>query len=485
MFITIVRGFWVAILMYTGVMTDAIRKSAHLRILPRDSGGYVAYHALFGNLRHLNDATIALLDFFDEPRTPQDYATLFERYPEALNALHDAYYLVEESLDERGMYGRDLERRRQRLRSGAYIGGLQLSVSDTCNFACRYCFCDFVDRRGEERRALSVRRNKLMTVETARKTIDALIELVKRNDRPSLVVKFFGREPLTNWRLIRVIMEHYGQGEAHGIQIAYATTTNGSLVTPEIAATLAHYGVTTTVSVDGVADSNDPVRVTKKGQGETFELIDRGLSILSSHRAVQVLSAVITDANFEHVDGRFIDYALTLGVHEVQVLLGMQGDFIRRIDPETAAQKLFDIHQYGRSRGVAVTGYWNNALVEVFNSRRTRSDPEQIRGVVESCTATGHQLSVEPSGDIFPCRAMSTHMGHIDDLPGMLASDVYENVIMRTYGNVEPCRGCPTEGFCQGECLGNLEEKYSDIYAIDPAYCDIYRRVYDKVLTAA
>lgn len=465
-------------------MGQAIRRSSYLRVLPRRSGGAVAYHTLFGNVLYLNEAAVALLDLFDEPRTPADYAGAYAQFPEHLNALHDHYYLVEEEVDERALYERDLERRRERLRTGAYIGGIQLSVSDACNFACRYCFCDFVDRRGDKRQELSRRREKLMTFEIAQKTIDTVIDVIRGNQRPSVVVKFFGREPLVNWRLIRRVLEHYGHGERHGLQIAYAMTSNGSLVTPEIAETLARYRVTTTVSVDGLADSNDGVRVTKKDQAPTFSIIDAGLQILSARKAVHVLSAVVTDENFDQFDGRFVDYAHSLGAPEVQVLLGMQGDFIRRIDPETAAQKLFEIHRYGRQRGVSVTGYWNNALVEVFNSRRRRSDREQIRGAVESCTATGHQISVEPSGDVFPCRAMSTHVGHIDSFPAMLESDAYRNVVMRTYGNVGPCRGCPTEGFCQGECLGNLEEKYSDIYAVDPAYCDIYRRVYDKVLTA-
>jgi len=75
-------------------------------------------------------------------------------------------------------------------------------------------------------------------------------------------------------------------------------------------------------------------------------------------------------------------------------------------------------------------------------------------------------------------------MGHIDNIDEMFRSEAYETVVMRTYANVQPCKGCPLEGFCQGECLGNLEEKYGDIYAVDPAYCEIYRRIYDKLLTA-
>lgn len=462
-----------------------IRKSSYLRVLDRAKGGYVAYHKLFGNLSALNDSSIRLLSAFDDPRTPAEYASLYAQYGDYLTAFHDMYYLVEEDLDERALHEQDLQRRQTRLRSGSYIGGVQLSVSDACNFACKYCFCDFVDARGDKRPELSAQKNKLMSFQVAQRTIDTLIATLSRNGRSSLVVKFFGREPLVNWRLMKRVMEHYGHGEDRGIHIAYALTTNGSLVRSDMAEMLGRYDVRTTVSVDGLADSNDGIRVSKKKGEPTFNMIDRGIRLLAEHGAVHALSGVVTDSNFDQFDSRIIDYAASVGIREVQVLLGMQGDFIRRIDADTAAQKLFDIHQDGVKKGVAVTGYWNNAVVEVFSSRRLRRDGERIHGVVESCTATGHQISVEPSGDIFPCRAMSTHVGHIDDFDAMLKSAAYEHVVMRTYGNVADCRGCPTEGFCQGECLGNLEEKRGDIYAVDEEYCAIYRKIYDKILAAA
>jgi uncharacterized protein len=459
-----------------------VRRSSYLRLVPRENGDYVAYHRLFGNLRILNESSVQLLDHFAEPLSPESYADVYAQHAQPLDQFHDMYYLVEADVDERALHESDLTARRERLSTGAYVGGVQLSISDNCNFACTYCFCDFVDAREEKRRELAARKQKLMSFETARKTIDNLLEVVKRNGRPSLVVKFFGREPLLNWRVMKQVMEHYGHGEDYGVQIAYALTSNGSLVTPEIAESLRRFDVMTTVSVDGLADSNDVARVAKKGGGGTFDQIDRGVHVLAEHGALRALSAVVTDVNFDRIDGRFVDYALSLGIREVQVLLGMQGDFIERMDPSTVAQKLYDIYSYGRSKGVAVTGYWHNAIVEVSSSRRLRGDAETVHGVVESCTATGYQISVEPSGDVFPCRAMSTYYGEVDDLDSLFESDAYKHVVMRTYGNVPSCRDCIAEGFCQGECLGNLEEKCGGIYSVDEAYCKIYRSVYDKVL---
>lgn len=462
-----------------------IRKSEYLRILRRNNGEYVAYNTLFGNLSYLNESSVQLLSEFDNPRDASSYADLYERYHAILNQFYDMYFLVEGDLDERKLHENDLKLREERLSTGRYIGGVQLSISDTCNFSCKYCFCDFVDKRSEERQSLSENTAKLMTFETAKQTIDSLIANTKRNNRNSLVVKFFGREPLTNWPLMKQIMEHYGKGEEHGIQISYALTTNGSLIKPGMPEILKEYGVYTTVSVDGLADSNDGLRVTKNKHEPTFPMIDKGIRLLAEHGAVQVLSAVMTETNFERFDNRFVDYAAEVGVKEVQILLGMQGDFIQSINPVTAAEKLFSIHQYALLKGVAVTGYWNNALVEVYSTSRLRSSPETKRGVVESCTATGHQISVEPSGDIFPCRAMSSHMGNVSNLDEMLESHEYNHVVMRTYGNVSECRTCPIEGFCQGECLGNLEEKYEDIYRTDQSYCAIYKGIFDRILAAS
>jgi hypothetical protein len=54
---------------------------------------------------------------------------------------------------------------------------------------------------------------------------------------------------------------------------------------------------------------------------------------------------------------------------------------------------------------------------------------------------------------------------------------------MRYYGNVPDCRGCAIEGFCQGVCLGNIEEIHDgDIYQVDPRYCVVYRGITERIL---
>ncbi|MGE5344200.1 MAG: radical SAM protein [Candidatus Omnitrophota bacterium] len=456
--------------------------STYLRLIRRPNGVHIIYHQLFGNLRVINDSALQLLGLFHQPMTLERAYALYPQYGPLIQAFYNMYYLVDPNADERDVIAHALKTREQQLKTGWFIGGVQLSVSDTCNFNCTYCFCDFVDRRQPKRRELSKRKNKRMTRETAHQVIDQLIRLIKKNGKNALVIKFFGREPLTNWPLIKDILEAYKHGENSGVRIHYAITTNASLVTPEIAETFKTFDVRTTVSIDGLEESNNRVRIAKD-KGNTFPSIEKGIRLLASHHNLHVLSAVITDQNFHVFDHRFIDFAKTCGAREVQILLGMQGDFINRLNPDVIVQKLFDLYIYGQKKGIAVTGYWYNSVVEILSTRKWRSDVAVNHGVIESCTATGYQISVEPSGDIFPCRAMATHLGHIATFDELLRSETYSHVVMRTYNNVAECRGCPIEGFCQGECLGNAEEKFNDIYRVDNVYCDIYRKINHKIIS--
>ena len=462
-------------------MVHYLRKSKYLNIIQRNGKVHLAYHKLYGNITTLNDSSLQLLSKFDEHMSPDNYHSLYSYYYPYIQTFYNMYYLVEDGFDERIEVKRELKEREKELKKGSFIGGVQLSVSDVCNFSCKYCFCDFVDKRDEERIELSKADNKLMSFKTAEKVINTLIELIKSEGNNKLVVKFFGREPLTNWPLIKRVMNHFEDGENYGIHIYYALTTNGSLVSSEMARDLGKYKVRTTVSIDGMEDSNDSVRVSKTDKN-TFEVIQKGIDFLARHNAIDAFSAVLTYDNFESFDTRFIDFAHKYQIKEIQILLGMQGEFIKSIDSEDVADKLFDLYVYSRNKGIALTGYWHNSIGELFSTRKLRNDQFTTHGVVESCTATGYQISVEPSGDIFPCRAMSTYFGNISDFRKALQSDNYKHVVMRTYGNVKDCYDCSIEGFCQGVCLGNLEEKHGDIYKVDPTYCDIYRKIAHKIL---
>lgn len=416
-----------------------IKKSEFLRVLKRRENEYLAYHSLFGNLRTLNESAVALLDQFEEPEDEHSLAN----YPAnngLLDKLKEIYFLKDEKVNEREIIKDEIAWRKENLKQGAYIGGLQLSISDACNFQCIYCFADATDKRSLERRKASALKNKLMSFEMASTIIDKVIRVVKENGGDSLVVKFFGREPMLNWRTIKKLVESYRRGQGNGITIYYSITSNGSFITQEVARAMKENDFQVTVSIDGVDETNDNNRPLKNGRG-SFALINRSIKNLYDHKVNFDFSAVISDQNFDAFSTNFVDYAERFGVKEIKVLFAMQGDYLNHESTEEIVDKVTEVYKYGRAKDIAITGYWYNPFSQLVTSAKTANQKHIVRTVQDSCAATGFQLSVEPSGDVFPCRAMSTYLGHISQLDEMLSSDNYEKVVLRTYSNVADCRG--------------------------------------------
>lgn len=458
---------------------DMLRKSEFVRTMQVENDEYLAYHSLFGNLKTLNKSAIDLLNRFEGPKGKDsfEHLDLGDRF---LDELREIYFLTDDAAVERQIVENELARRKSLLKTGAFVGGLQLSISDACNFDCIYCFAESTDKRSPERIKAGSNKTKLMSFETASGTIEKIIELVKSNGGESLVVKFFGREPMLNWKTIAGVVKSFKRN-SQGINIHYSITSNGSLITKEVAKLMKDYNFQVTISIDGTEETNDTNRPLKNGSG-SFSLINKSLKNLFVHKVNFDFSAVISDKNFRTFGTEFIDYAEKFAVKEIKLLFAMQGNYLKNENADMIVEKVMRLYKYGRARGVAVTGYWYNPFSQLVNTSKTIHQLQIVRPVQDGCAATGFQLSVEPSGDIFPCRAMSTYIGHISGLDKMLRSGGYEKVVLRTYGNVTDCLGCEIEGFCQGECLGNAEELFGDYYKIDRRFCRIYKKLVRELL---
>ena len=186
----------------------------------------------------------------------------FEAEPTgAVKYLFDRGFLLKEGTDE---YRRiqlefgQLHYRTDRLE-------LMLLASEDCNFRCQYCYEEFA--RGTMAPSVRAGVKKLVELRAAR--------------LQSFVVSWFGGEPLYGFQAIEDLAPFFLKiSEERGIHFASGMTTNGYLLTPDIAEKLLAWKITSfQITIDGSPEDHDRSRPTREGQG-TFSQIFNNLLAL-------------------------------------------------------------------------------------------------------------------------------------------------------------------------------------------------------------
>jgi uncharacterized protein len=139
-----------------------------------------------------------------------------------------------------------------------------LNVTERCNMRCRYCAYSG-HYRGQRTHS-----DRDMPFKIASKAIEHFVPNMSEN----ACLSFYGGEPLLKMDLIREIIDH--AESLTDRKIKYSMTTNGTLLSPEIARYLKEKDFTLMVSLDGPREVHDRYRVYKTGKG-SFDKIMKNL----------------------------------------------------------------------------------------------------------------------------------------------------------------------------------------------------------------
>jgi uncharacterized protein len=233
------------------------------------------------------------------------------------------------------------------------VTNLVLHVAHTCNLGCGYCYAE---------QGLYKGRAELMTEDRAREYVDWLLGQADPEAR-SIGITFFGGEPLLNFDVVRIAAEHAQlRARERGVSLRFSMTTNGTLVTEEIATFLASIGCQVTVSLDGVGRVNDRLRPFHSGKGSYDLVMERIAPLLATKSAVarvtvtrQNLDVVETvtrllEAGFAEVGCAAVDAknpAFDLQGHDFDVLLDGFRILTRRFIEEAAQGRKYGFSNIG------------------------------------------------------------------------------------------------------------------------------------------
>lgn len=145
-----------------------------------------------------------------------------------------------------------------------YKEQLILQVTQRCNLRCEYCIYS-------EKGAYHNRKHSDcdMSIELAEKAIDMYLNT--SDEAPDRVISFYGGEPLLRLELIKHCVK-YAKEKSIGKRVRFAMTTNGTLLTLNIARFLADNNFEVLISLDGSREEHNTYRKFANGEG-SFDTI--------------------------------------------------------------------------------------------------------------------------------------------------------------------------------------------------------------------
>lgn len=146
-----------------------------------------------------------------------------------------------------------------------HINQLTLQITQNCNLRCSYCAYSKSDNLGQRNHS-----NKEMTIETAKKAIDFLLE--HSYDSEKIVIGLYGGEPLLRFDFIKEIVS-YAQENFVGKELSFSLTTNATLLTEEIMEYSINNNINILMSLDGPEEIHDLNRKFVDGTGSFAKIL--------------------------------------------------------------------------------------------------------------------------------------------------------------------------------------------------------------------
>lgn len=344
------------------------------------------------------------------------------------------------------------------------VNMLSLGLTGTCNLACSYCF------EKQERSASFLKMSR--TVAAA--AVDFLFE--NAGPVPHLAIRFFGGEPLLNMPIISFVTSYATeQARNRNKNIIFLLSTNGTLISDEVADFLIEYKVGVCISLDGPRHVHDIHRRFKNGRG-SFRRAKQGASRLLARGPSRLQAqAVLTRQNLGHMRemaGFFRDMGFS-GIHAGLVDSKNESDY-------SLSDELLEDFNKDYVRLVM------DCMIEANPCRFNLSGHDTIvRRIYHTepsyypcLTHAGiNMLHIAPSGDVFPCYRLTGNeyrLGNLLEGIDRLQGNQVRRHFVNDHVDLNDCRECWARYLCGGRCPAHFRHKANKAF---PEKCHLRDRM--------
>jgi len=355
------------------------------------------------------------------------FAELFELYKNGKLFSEDTYAKIAESMGP------------------APIKSMCLNVAHDCNLRCEYCFASKGDF-GQGR--------MLMSLKVGKKAIDFLIKNSK--NRHNIELDFFGGEPLMNFDVVKGVVEYARSLEKkEDKNFRFTITTNGTLLTDEIADYINKEMYNVVLSIDGRKEVNDKMRISPNGSG-CYDIIVPKFKRLVEKRDED--KSYYVRATYTHYNTDFakdVMHLYDLGFDQISAEPVVCDKDLPYALTDADLPLIFDEYDKLADQIVALrkSGKHINFFHYMIDLDNGPCAIRRLRG----CSCGNEYIAVTPEGDIYPCHQF---VGEKEYKMGNLMDNSFNNEIKNKFSKInvyknEDCKNCFAKFYCSGGCTAN------------------------------
>lgn len=338
-----------------------------------------------------------------------------------------------------------------RAREGPRLLVLQWHVTERCNFRCEHCYQEQYSARDE------------LDFDGLLGVLDQFVEFIahcREQEMPRPVrahINVAGGEPFVRKDFLDLLAV-FAEKKEH---FSYGILSNGSLIDRELARRLCELGTSfVQVSIEGTAETNNAIRA--RG---AFERAVEALKQLRIENVPTIISFTAHRGNYREFPevariGREVGAAQVWADRLIPAGSGLGLGELSLTPDET--REFFEIMESSRAQG----GY-GFCPTDISMGRAL-----QFRvggGTPYRCVAGEDLITVQPNGDVYPCRRLPILVGNLTQT--RLIDLYYESeLFQKLRGHTESvgCEGCSFSKQCRGglRCLSYAAT--GDPFASDP-----------------
>ncbi len=322
-----------------------------------------------------------------------------------------------------------------------------VNVAQRCNLTCSYCYV--AEGRFDYPEMPIARMNRV----TAEKLVGSILNQFPGFDTYGF--HFYGGEPLLNFKVIRqIVRQTESIASKTGIDTDYHITTNGTLITPEIADFMEKHRFQVYLSIDGDEKTHNEERTYKNGEGSYQEVMD-ALELLKQRPGIHLIGSSVIRKGVE-----LSDAMEKLACHGTSQC---KAERVRLRDDDSKALS-GDAHEAYIRDIAALTDHY----VEALTSGRKPLDfrlSSKILGILLKrrkeffCPAGSRMFGIAANGEIYPC---ALHVGRAHSRLGSLDTGLDIERRERFRQSFSPsaqtnCSNCWTRHLCGGGCSAMVD----------------------------